>query len=321
MILIWEVMRMLFSEIYNCYFLSVEKILKEARKGKLTGKKMTEIIQKTAFSDSFLIIEDALKSEEWPFLTKDWKTPIKHIPNQPLTSLQLRWMKSLLLDPKIHLFSPDITGLEDVQPLFEPEMFVYYDRYQDGDPYQEPTYIENFRTVLKALSQGKGVKVIYSGRTGREHIVKGTPKYLEYSAKDDKFRLKIIGVDNKYQDYIEINIARIASCSIVDVEIEENINVRKMKSVVLMLKDERNALTRAMLQFSYLEKETEQLADNYYRITLYYDRNDENELLIQILAFGPSIFVLEPWEFRKKIKERVERQMHFTNINNGPVLR
>lgn len=274
---------MIFSEIYNCYFQSVSAIIKEAVEGGLTGKRMTEIIQQTAFSESFFTIESALRMEEWPLLTKDWKTPIKHIPGQPLTSLQLRWMKSLLEDPKIHLFSPDTAGLEEVEPLFTPDMFVYYDRYQDADPYQDPKYITCFQQVLSALRQKKGLQILYCGRTGKKHAIRGLPKYLEYSSKDDKFRLKMIS--------------------------EENIPKKEKKKIVCYLKDERNALTRAMFQFSYLEKETEQLSEGNYRITIYYDKNDENELLIQILAFGSSIYVSEPCELKEKIKIRLERQM------------
>lgn len=300
---------MIFSEIYNCYFQSVSAIIKEAVEGGLTGKRMTEIIQQTAFSESFFTIESALRMEEWPLLTKDWKTPIKHIPGQPLTSLQLRWMKSLLEDPKIHLFSPDTAGLEEVEPLFTPDMFVYYDRYQDADPYQDPKYITCFQQVLSALRQKKGLQILYCERTGKKHAIRGLPKYLEYSSKDDKFRLKMISEENIYQDYQEINMARILEVHLVHVSVEENIPKKEKKKIVCYLKDERNALTRAMFQFSYLEKETEQLSEGNYRITIYYDKNDENELLIQILAFGSSIYVSEPCELKEKIKIRLERQM------------
>lgn len=29
-------------------------------------------------------------------------------------------------------------GLEDVEPLYPPDAFIYYDRYRDGDPYADP---------------------------------------------------------------------------------------------------------------------------------------------------------------------------------------
>ena len=73
-----------------------------------------------------------------------------------LTALEKRWMKAVLADPRIQLFSPDETGLEDVEPLFTPDKIVYYDRYTDGDPYGDPSYIAHFRTILQALYLSAG---------------------------------------------------------------------------------------------------------------------------------------------------------------------
>lgn len=302
---------MLFSEIYGCYFNAVAEILKEAVNETLTGRKMTEIIYRKAFGESFMVIEDALKKEEWPLVTADMRTPLRHIPSQPLTIIQKRWMKSLLMDPRIHLFTPDAAGLEDVKPLYKPEMFVYYDRYQDGDPCGDENYVRNFRTVLDALKTGQGLLVKFYGRTGLEHEIHGVPKRLEYSLKDDKFRIRFIPTEGRFRDVMEINMSRITDCRIVEInsEFHEKPAAMPRETVILELLDERNALSRAMIHFSYLEKETRQLDENHYRITIHYDRNDETELMILILSFGPLLHVVEPENFREKIKKRIDKQM------------
>ena len=82
----------------------------------------------------------------------------------------------------------------------------------------------------------------------------------------------------------------------------------RMKTLVFELTDERNALERCMLHFSNLEKETERLDGKHYRITLHYDRDDETELLIRILSFGPVLKVVAPERFVGLIKERLSRQ-------------
>ena len=51
------------------------------------------------------------------------------------------------------LFDADIKGLENAEPLYSQDMFVYFDRYNDGDPYNDERYIRNFKTVLKALRE------------------------------------------------------------------------------------------------------------------------------------------------------------------------
>ena len=57
-----------------------------------------------------------------------------------------------------------------------------------------------------------------------------------------------------------------------------------------------------------LEKTVEKADENHYVVTLTYDPNDETELLIRILSFGPFIKVTEPKFFVNAIKERLKLQ-------------
>ena len=51
------------------------------------------------------------------------------------------------------MFDVDIKGLENVEPLYSKDMFVYFDRYNDGDPYNDERYIRNFKTSFKSLAR------------------------------------------------------------------------------------------------------------------------------------------------------------------------
>ena len=82
----------------------------------------------------------------------------------------------------------------------------------------------------------------------------------------------------------------------------------KKRILVLELTDERNALERAMYHFSHLDKETERLDPTHYKITLFYEKEDETELLIRVLSFGPVLKVVFPDDFVKKLVERLEKQ-------------
>ena len=82
----------------------------------------------------------------------------------------------------------------------------------------------------------------------------------------------------------------------------------KKRILVLELTDDRNALERVMLHFSHLDKETERIDDTHYKITLFYEREDETELLIRVLSFGPVLKVVFPDDFVKKLVERLEKQ-------------
>jgi hypothetical protein len=297
---------LLFSEVYGSYFNVVATVLKEAVDGTLTDKHLTEIVREKAFAESILNIPAALKSGEWPLLLPDMTTPIRHIPQMPLTLLQKRWMKSLLTDPRIRLFSPQIEGLEDVQPLYVQDNFTYFDRYADGDPYDEPTYIEHFQMILKALREKRKLRVKFEGRKHASNSWLCIPYKIEYSEKDDKFRL-IVRAGRKH---LTINMARILECSLAESwnENEYNPPNPRKETLVLELTNERNALERALLHFSHLEKETERLDHGRYRITLRYQHDDETELLIRVLAFGPMLRVISPEGFIEQIRERLRRQ-------------
>jgi hypothetical protein len=296
---------MLFSEVYGTYFNTVAAILREAVQGGITEKRITEIVNEKAFSESILSLIPSLKSEEWLLLNGKGQTPIKSPPQMPLTILQKRWLKALLTDPRITLFAPDISGLDDIEPLFTFDDFIYFDRYTDGDPFDNADYISNFQVILKSLRECRKLKINYSNRTGRR--VSGTynPYKLEYSAKDDKFRL----LTNGGHFGATINLARISSCELLG-EYDSSILREPLReaSLVFELIDERNAMERVMLHFSDCRKETRRLSDRQYHVTLCYDPQDETEILIRILSFGPMIKVASPESFINLIKGRILKQ-------------
>ena len=237
----------------------------------------------------------------------------------PLTTLQKQWMKSVCQDPRIRLFDPPLQDLEDVEPLFEPDFFVWFDRHADRDPYEDSLYKEHFRMVLLALRENRRLRIRYRGRKYR-HDQLYIPEKLEYSSKDDKFRL--IAHSSRGTPYM-IRLASIREISLAEkvtpgekqTAVRKDAAVRK-ETVVLELVDERNALERAMIHFSDLEKETVRLDDTHYRITLRYRKEDETEILIRVLSFGPKVRVSSPDSFISLIRERLQMQRRFKSC--GP---
>lgn len=297
---------MLFSEIYGSYYNVVAKVLEKAVQGDLSEKDINSIVLEKGFGESILNIPNALKREGWRLMNGDMETPLLAVPSIPLTLLQKQWLKALLNDPRIKLFGPSVDGLEDIEPLYNQEMIEYFDRYSDGDDFENPEYIEHFQVVLKALKQNKKLKMKYTGKQWKEKEFFCSPIKLEYSSKDDKFRL----MANAYKKLFCLNLSRIESCEITSFEINDDIKKYQndKQTLVISLKDERKALERVMLHFSHLEKEAERLDDTHYRITLKYDKDDETEMLIRILSFGPMIKVVSPDSFIKQLKNRINKQ-------------
>ena len=301
---------MLFHKLYGKYYQTVVKILRKAvEEGSISQREIRRIVSESAFSESTMYIPEAMW-ENWFLLKKDGESILKNPPYRPLTMVEKRWLKALLQDPKIRLFAPSQQGLEDVEPLFTQDMFCWFDRYEDGDPYEDPVYIQNFRNLAQAILQKRKVRLLYKGTNGEQtHIC--IPYRLEYSEKDDKFRL--LAVQNAKP--IILNLAKVTGCEILDpVDAPMQIPELQKTKLVLELQDYRNALERAMLHFSHLEKETEQLEKGKYRITLWYEPRDERELLIRILSFGPMIKVIEPMTMVSQIKNRIKKQQSLRQI-------
>ena len=295
---------MLFHEIYGGYYHTVAAILDEAVRGTLAPKRLRALVQTHAFGESLLSIPDGLTGERWRLLHRDLSTDLLYEPERPLSLLEKRWLRALLQDPRIRLFDVDMHGLEDVKPLFTPDMFVFFDRYADGDDYHDPNYIVRFRAILTALREKKDLYISFTGGRQRQAALVVTPHYLEYSEKDDCFRLIASGFRRSWT----IRLSRVLDCAIVENSRALALRPSKMETLVFELEDQRHALERGLLHFSHLEKETKRLDETHYRVTLRYDPADETEMVIRILFFGPMIRVLEPQRFIDRLWERIERQ-------------
>ena len=298
---------MIFNELYSAYYNTVAKIISAVLKGESTQSKLQKIVAQNAFGESMLTILPNLKSEKWQLVRDDFSTPIKHTPTMPLTLVQKQWLKAVLLDPRAALFDVEIDGLEDVEPLFTPDDYVVYDKYSNGDPFEDADYIKNFKIILSAIKSEKMLKIRSMTRKGRNIVKTVFPQKLEYSEKDDKFRL--IGVNRCHIEII--NLGRILWVEELPVTAEfENKNISpKTEKVVLKVTDDRNALERAMLHFAHFEKRAEKLDEMQYLLHLVYNKEDETELVIRVLSFGPLIEAVEPPEFRNLIIERLKAQM------------
>ena len=315
----------LFTEIYNCYFQVVDEICKTASEKPITEKEMLALATRLGYEESGLTIVPKLADGNWKLLTETDEGYLSKIDNLevlPLTTLQKSWLKALLLDEKIGLFLDAeqieiLKGyLQDVEPLYMPEDFYYYDKFQDGDDFTSPEYVSHFRTLLKAIREKQYVDIRFCSKRGNDIRHAYLPCRLEYSSKNDKFRLLALYEKNAFKQRIEtINISRIESVTLLDKTYEGELDLATAlrdsyykEPVRLLITNRRNTLERAMLHFANYEKQTTKLDDEHYECLIYYNNAMETELLIEILSFGPTIQVMGPDDFLLKVKERIERQ-------------
>ena len=297
---------MIFSELYSAYYNAIASIIAEVIEGEHSEKELQKVVAERAFGESVLTIMPSFKSEKWQLVHPDLTTALEHKPTMPLTTLQKQWLKAITLDPRMKLFGVEIPGLEGVEPLFTQEDYHVYDNYSDGDPFEDEEYIRQFRVILEAMRKGTQIKFEMTNRFGKPMFIRCHPVRLEYSEKDDKFRLVTAG----WRSVSTVNLAKIRACVHYTGEkpLDNEEREKQYDIITLKVTDERNALERVMLHFAHFEKQAEKLDKNTYLLKIKYAHDDEPEMVIRILSFGPLVEVMGSENFKKLVIEKLKKQ-------------
>lgn len=312
----------LFSEIYTCYYQIVKSILQHP--AALTLGELRTSISGMGYEESLLYLIPKLTSGEWNLLERKGDIFLSRLSDDfyvPLTNLQKSYIRTILQDERIQLFLDEDKCeylrqlLCNAQILWQPEDFYYYDRFTNGDDYTNPDYRQNFRTLLTAIHNHQYVDISYESRNNHRVHHHYLPCRLEYSIKNDKFRL-LGTLQSDKQHRIEIlNLDRMKTVTLLPEQadyipdINESIRSSYYKEpVCLRIHTDRNALERTMLQFANYEKNTTKIDDNTYECLIYYNQKMETELLIEVLSFGPLIEVLGNERFLSQVRQRLRKQ-------------
>ena len=259
---------MIFSELYSAYYNTVAAIISDIIDGEHSEKELQKIVAERAFGESVLTIMPSLKTEKWQLVHSDMTTSLEHKPTMPLTTLQKQWLKAISLDPRVKLFGVEFPDLEDVEPLFTSADYHVYDKYGDGDPFEDEEYIRQFRIILEAIRKDSQIKFEMVNRKGNTMFVRCRPVRLEYSEKDDKFRLITAG----WRAVSTVNLAKIRSCTHYTGE-RQSVGEEKAviyDTITVKIRDERNAMERFMLHFAHFEKQAEKLDRKNYLVKIKY---------------------------------------------------
>lgn len=314
----------LFSEIYGCYYEVVAEIF---RASPLTRRQVEALVGARGYGESTLqLVPKLLDQNTWPLLEERdgqlW-SKLDHPPRLPVTALERSWLKALLGDPRIRLFLTDgqlghlAEALRDVEPLYRQEDFLYFDRYLDGDDYADPDYRRRFQAILAAMREGAFLRLAYAPPKGHLRLGDHKPLRLEYSAKDDKFRVYTAKAwHGAFQGYHILNLSRIRDVGPSAEHYNGRLDLegwrrrhRCAEPVILRVTSERNGIERFMVEFSSYEKQSEYDEETKScTVKLWYQRDDETEVLIRLLGFGPVVRVLGPERFVAQVRERVLRQ-------------
>ncbi|MBQ8959889.1 MAG: WYL domain-containing protein [Ruminococcus sp.] len=325
----------IFSEIYGAYFRILAQLLEA---GTTDDKTVRERIMKEGFRDSILFLPQKLipGREDWGLFRRGSDGSLKRItrsaPPKILTGLQRSWLKAKLSDPRIRLFMEEDAlaeldrRLENTEPLYRQEHFRITDRPTEHDPYDDPEYIANFRTVLRAVKERRILEIGFVSGKGNRVFGSFVMLKMEYSPRHDRSRVYCYQLKSgRISSSGIINMGRIRFVRDTgevfreEISMESYFSSRKCSSpAVVRVTPERNAVERFMLEFASFEKHTvRDQGTGEHTVELWYDQQDETELLIRLLSFGPVIEIMGPERLRAQARERVRRQAELLEKYDG----
>lgn len=304
----------LFDAVYGDAYAAAEAMLARTA---LTAGQLRAILGKYLTSDGAMEAEQKLRDGSWPLFQRDeqglWNSALPPLHSRPLTTLELRWLRSLCEDARAPLFLTDAqlhhlrNALADVPPVFAAGEIESFDASRSGDDFADPAYRRRFHTILRALREGQRLWIRYVSFAGRRRTLRLQPEKLEYSAKDRRYRLH----GQCGGRPTTLNLARIEAIHMDGPSTEAPPVAPNLcaEPLVIRILNERNALERFMLEFSCFRKETSFDPETGTAVAkLWYPPGDETEVLIRVLGFGPSIQVTSPEAFLRRIRERIAMQ-------------
>lgn len=245
-----------------------------------------------------------------------YQSILKKEPHIPLTTLEKKWLCAVLHDKKSSLFldkeqKQELCNLLGITPLYQNQFMFFFDRFSDGDDYEDEEYINHFRNILRSLHNHTLIKISFQTRKDNRVTHYFLPAKMEYSSKNDRFRVHVIQYrKDKAVDTGIINLSQITLTECTNIAPATNcIATHEKREVVIKITEERNAVNRFMMEFAELERVSEYDEETKEcLVRMKYNFKDETEILIRLLSFGPVVEVLEPLNLRKKMKERIDKQ-------------
>lgn len=318
----------LFSEIHSRYFYIISQVLQTAAGRSLAAGEIAAMVADHGFAETAMSLTPALLNsghESYCLLTNEpsgqLRPVTRNLPPLMLTTLQQRWLKAIIADKRFALFTSDCEQslyrslLADVEPLYNPDHLLPVDMANDGDDYGSQEYRDLFATLLTAIQSGKVLFITYESGKGNRLSAYFAPYKLEYSLKDDKFRLVGVRIrQKKLRSLYKLNLARITSATVMDWQAPRDLagyvqSLRMPQPVEIEITNERNGFERIFTQLSNFERISEYDENTKTcHMKIYYYEVDEMELLITLLSFGPVIRVVGPAGFKRQLVERIAGQ-------------
>lgn len=226
----------------------------------------------------------------------------------PLTTLEVRWLKTIIYDTDMHYFLNKeqimfiSSFLDDAYPdvkSLQIENLVFYDRYMvnQSEKKAERSYIQTF---VKAITNKKLIIVTYITNAGNKICKKFKPIVIEYSKRNNKFQVQLKAYDNN--KFYSVNLSQISCVKLEEEEFDyiQVLNDYELycqdneRQVVIQFYEVRNMTDRILTEFSPWRKYcVYDPIKKVYTLTLYYHKNEELDMVVRLMGYGGNIHFVD----------------------------
>lgn len=250
----------------------------------------------------------------------------------PLSEVEIRWLKTIVEDGKIHYFlnEKEILALKliladfaiDIKPFFM-HAVNYYDRYKFSEK-KEWKESSVLNPILDAIAKKHVIKITYMSNGENLRTQDYHPIVIEYSKRDNRFVGYFLSCKRK-EGLKEYPLAQIVS---VEEAFEdgsgknktfdmneakkkfEEYKAKQQTSVELEFSDKLNLADRILTEFSPWDKRCEFDSESgIYHLTIFYPKKDGKDMVIRLLAYGSDIrFVDQNHVLAKVVQSKLRDQ-------------
>lgn len=338
----------LFDEVKNRYFHIVFRALNQCAYG-LPKEDIIKIIEEEEFQEravgrdfqSFqgLLLNQYEAYDNYNLLKEEDKLfyPVirsyeKSIIPVRFTNIEKAWIKVLVEEPSAAMVLSKETLIKLKEALKDEDSPINSDIIEVTNKSTLPEiadleqYENNFRTILKAISEEKAISYCNADRLGNEYCgMLSLPIRLEYSLKDSRFRVSMYCLKNHRP--IMANVCTMSNIEIVEknnttITREEALeqlhkNRYSKEPILLEVTDKKSAMERCFMSFSELERSSRCLEKDKYEIKLYYYTFEEEDIIRKILALGPYVKVLSPRRIVDEVIRRIKKAIELNSFALG----
>ena len=247
----------------------------------------------------------------------------------PLSLVEKRWLATVLRQPGMALFLSkeeraavlDRLG-EAVRP-FPNRRIVYFDRFR-VDAAARVRQAEMLGPLLEAVCGERPVELSYLPPTGKRKSGRYLPLLIRYSNRSDLFSVWVRSCEDGRLSIMRLSrLERVSPCPAAgdltaDFRAAADALEKQRRESLCQVKvdfyDTKNIIDKILTEFSPWKKRcTLDAQTGLYTLTIFYEREDERELVTRLLSYGADIRLhrgSSPKDdaVRREVVRRVARQ-------------